>query len=292
MKQDSTEEIDKITDEEKRRAKRRAMIRRKRKRQTYLARFLVFMIAILTLGGIFVAARHVVRVRTGDMTVLQTPVDTTIREILIPKKRVYICPEVIPALIRPNEYSRPGEELAQIKNIFVHYTANPGTSALQNRDYFDGLSESHITSASAHFIIGTEGEILQCLPMDEIAYAVKGRNYDSVSIECCYIDENGEFTEATRQSLVELCAYLIGKYDLTEYDLMRHYDEGGKLCPKYYVEHADEWKRLVNDVGAYISHNGTTSQPEEMTDSQIIETDAKTEEPMAEPEEPPAEPED
>ena len=28
-----------------------------------------------------------------------------------------------------NEYSRPGDPLTEVNNIFVHYTANPGTSA-------------------------------------------------------------------------------------------------------------------------------------------------------------------
>ena len=38
-----------------------------------------------------------------------------------------------------NEYSRPGDPLTEVKNIFVHYTANPGTSAAQNRSYFEQL---------------------------------------------------------------------------------------------------------------------------------------------------------
>ncbi|MFR8755306.1 MAG: hypothetical protein ACLVG5_00555 [Clostridium sp.] len=36
----------------------------------------------------------------------------------------------------------------------VHYTANPGTTAQQNRDYFEGLKDSHETHASSHFVIG------------------------------------------------------------------------------------------------------------------------------------------
>ena len=107
-----------------------------------------------------------------------------------------------------NDYSRPGDELKRVKNIFVHYTANPGTSAAQNRSYFENLAETHETSASSHFIIGYEGEIVQCVPLDEIAYAVAGRNNDSISIECCYVDENGEFTEKTYQSLVRFSALL------------------------------------------------------------------------------------
>lgn len=71
-----------------------------------------------------------------------------------------------------NEYSRPGDKLEKVNNIFVHYTANPGTSAANNKSYFQNLAQTHETSASAHFIIGYEGELIQCIPLDEIAYAV------------------------------------------------------------------------------------------------------------------------
>ena len=64
-----------------------------------------------------------------------------------------------------NPYSRPGTELKNVKKIVIHYTANPGTSAQANRDYFEGLATTRITSASSHFIIGLDGEIIQCVPM-------------------------------------------------------------------------------------------------------------------------------
>lgn len=273
LRQDRTEEIDRISQAEADRARKRAALRKRRKRRVYLMRFLVFMIAIVMLAGGFVGIRHMVRVRTGNRSALKTPVEDALEEILIPRKKVYECPAITPALLTPNEYSRPGEPLTEVKNIFIHYTANPGTGARQNRDYFDSLAQTQITSASAHFVIGIEGEILQCLPMDEIGYAVKGRNYDSVSIECCYENENGQFSEATYRSLVELCAYLLGRYDLTEFDLMRHYDEGGKICPKYYVEHPEEWERLIYDVGYYISAHGQTQQPGDIPTAGIVESD-------------------
>lgn len=150
--------------------------------------------------------------------------------------------------LTPNPYSRPGEELPEVTNIFVHYTANRDTSAAQNRSYFEKLKDTHENSASAHFIIGYEGEIIQCIPLNEIAYAVKGRNYDSISIECCYISEDGSFTEETEESLVALLAYLLKLYGLDEEDILRHYDCGGKKCPLYYVEHEDAWEDLKEKV--------------------------------------------
>lgn len=147
-----------------------------------------------------------------------------------------------------NEYSRPGEPLTEVNNIFVHYTANPGTSAAQNRSYFEQLKDNHERSASAHFIIGYNGEILQCVPLDEIAYAVQTRNEDSISIECCYKADNGQFTRETYDSLIRLLKWLIDAYDLQTDDILRHYDCGGKKCPIYYTEHEDAWERLKEDV--------------------------------------------
>jgi hypothetical protein len=152
--------------------------------------------------------------------------------------------------LTPNAYSRPGDPLKDVKSIFVHYTANPGTSAVQNRSYFEQLKDTHITSASSHFIIGYEGEIIQCIPLDEIGYAVATRNEDSISIECCYLEADGSFTEETYQSLVTLLAWLTKSYELTEDDILRHYDCGGKRCPLYYVENETEWNTLKADVAA------------------------------------------
>lgn len=149
-----------------------------------------------------------------------------------------------------NEYSRSGETLPAVRDIFVHYTANPGTSAAQNRSYFEQQKDMHEASVSAHFIIGYNGEIIQCVPLDEIAYAVQTRNYDSISIECCYKASDGSFTQETYDSLISLLAWLTDTYDLDTSHILRHYDCGGKKCPLYYTEHEDAWAQLKADVAA------------------------------------------
>ncbi len=157
-------------------------------------------------------------------------------------------PEWTVDYLTPNDYSRPGDEIGEVKNIFVHYTANPGTSAAQNRSYFEQLKDTRERSASAHFIIGYDGEIIQCIPLNEIAYAVQSRNYDSISIECCYTAEDGSFTPQTYDSLVKLLAYLTHIYNLSEEEILRHYDCGGKRCPVYYVENEGAWTALKEAV--------------------------------------------
>ena len=148
-----------------------------------------------------------------------------------------------------NEYSRPGIELEQVKKIVVHYTGNPGATAQGNRDYFESLAENPVTSASSHFIIGLDGEIIQCVPLNEVAYASNEANSYSISIECCHPTEDGEFTTATYNQCVALVAELCNYYHLNpENDVIRHYDVTGKECPRFYVDNPDEWNMFLGFV--------------------------------------------
>lgn len=155
-------------------------------------------------------------------------------------------------LLTPNKYSRPQIELKDVKGIVVHYTANPGSTAKDNRNYFESLKNKKNRYASSHFVVGLKGEIVQCIPLNEIAYASNDRNSDTISIECCHEDASGKFNKKTYQSLVELVAWLCGKYNLKSEDIIRHYDVTGKICPKYYVENEDKWKQFKKDVFEHI----------------------------------------
>lgn len=208
---------------------------------------IIVLLAILRLQGDTHAAEPV---RGGGVAVPQNTVDDKKEEIIqgLAADDYDKHPDWTENFLTPNEYSRPGDPLTQVSSIFVHYTANPGTSAAQNRSYFESLKDTQERSASAHFIIGYNGEIIQCIPLNEIAYAVQTRNEDSISIECCYLSENGAFTQATYDSLVSLLSWLTDAYDLDVEDILRHYDCGGKKCPLYYTEHPDAWEKLKQDV--------------------------------------------
>lgn len=151
-------------------------------------------------------------------------------------------------LIPLNEYSRPGVPLEAVNAIVIHYVGNPGTTAQQNRDYFASLAETGTESVSSHFVIGTDGTIIQCIPLDEKSYCSNHRNSDTISIECCHLDEEGRFTEETVDALTALVRYLADGYGLSSEDVIRHYDVTGKQCPKYYVLHEDAWITLKNEI--------------------------------------------
>ena len=110
-------------------------------------------------------------------------------------------------ILTVNPYSRPGRPLSGgVKGIVLHWVANPKTTAIQNRNYFEGLKQqANIKNgryAGAHFIIGLEGEVIRCVPENEMAYHVEANKYTpralrelssnpnncTIGIELCHIN--------------------------------------------------------------------------------------------------------
>jgi len=154
-----------------------------------------------------------------------------------------------------NEYSRPGSFTGEITGIVIHYIGNPNTTAMQNRNYFANLSVTGDRYASSNFIIGLEGEVIQCVPVDEIAYASNDRNIDTISIELCHPDDSGAFTDETYARAVILAAWLCNEYGLEAGSIIRHYDVTGKICPKFFVDNEDEWETFKDEVAAIVRNS-------------------------------------
>lgn len=220
----------------KKRRKRRTLSAAKERRKTQRNIRLGFLIL-----GIALAIMVIVKINNpGFLSNKYYEVDT--KEVDASE------PDIDVELLTPNPYSRPQKKTDKITGIVIHYTANPGATAIGNRNYFEGLKDSHETKASSNFVVGLQGEIVQCIPTWEVAYASNDRNHDTVSIECCHPDETGKFNDETYRSMVQLTAWLCLKFNLTERDVIRHYDVTGKNCPKYFVENEDAWNQFKTDV--------------------------------------------
>lgn len=215
--------------------------RRKRRRTGNKKAFLVLLaLVLLVLGG--VKLRYALAHRN------------------LPGSNVGVPDFVTVDYLPLNEYSRPGTPLKEISGVVVHYVGNPGTTAAANRSFFANLALTHETYASAHFVVGLEGEILQCVPLTEIAYCSNTANDYTVSIEVCHPDDTGKFDDATMESLEALVAWLCETFDLDpDADVIRHYDVTGKICPKYYVENEDAWLAFREDVSARIEEDKTAN---------------------------------
>ena len=212
------------------------MIRNKRKRQVMMLLAAALMLAILILLALIIG-KLINRIFAPDENRVET-IDITLSNGTIISKKY----------LTPNPYSRPETKLKKVKGIVIHYTANPKTSAAANQSYFEGLAKTKATKASSHFIIGIEGEIIQCIPLTEISYASNERNDDTISIECCHEDKTGEFNQKTYESLVALTAELCKEFSIEEEGILRHYDVNEKPCPLYYVEYEEAWNKLKEDV--------------------------------------------
>jgi N-acetylmuramoyl-L-alanine amidase len=168
-----------------------------------------------------------------------------------------------------NQFSRPGTPLHAVKGIVVHWVANPGTTALQNRNYFESLREQNqkgdqkiLRWASAHFIIGLEGEVLQCLLENEAGYHVGAQTYTpralkelsgypnscTLGIELCHTNWEGEFTEKTLAAAKELILELCERHTLGKGNIYRHFDITGKECPRYFVRYTDKWEEFLLNI--------------------------------------------
>lgn len=220
-----------------RRRRQREKRRKQKKKQTIL-NILYIVVRVFLLAS--------------ALTVLLIALSQLFQRNYVDLKTVAMPEWVKQDFITPNQYSRPQTKMKRVKQIVIHYVANPGTTAKQNMAYFDSLKDQKgikKISASSHFIIGLDGEVLQGIPITEMAYATsKEKNSDTISIECCHPDETGKFNEDTYESLVRFTAYLCENLGLTEKDVIRHYDATGKDCPRFFVAHEDLWKQFLQDV--------------------------------------------
>ena len=150
-------------------------------------------------------------------------------------------------IIEINGAGRRGEKLEAVNDIVIHYVGNPGTTAQQNHDFYDQPT----TTVSSHFLIGLDGEIIQCIPLDEKSSASNDRNIDTLSIEVCHPDETGKFEPEPVDGSPGEAPTPGSTTGIGRDQVIRHYDITGKLCPLYFVEHKDAWNQFLQDVADY-----------------------------------------
>ena len=222
------------------------------------------MIALILLIMVYIGKNSISGSNGSGETVSDTVQETTTvqsvylvtipKEIQLPGWAEEFKGTIEENLLPVNPYSRPGTKLEEVNAIVIHYVGNPGTTAAQNRSYFENIIETGEASVSSHFIVGLDGEIIQCVPLDEISYASNTRNEDTIAVETCHPDETGKYNQTTYDSMVKLTAYLCILYNLNpDKDVIRHYDVTGKECPKYFVDYENEWSLFKAQVKRQMS---------------------------------------
>lgn len=145
----------------------------------------------------------------------------------------------------------------QNKYIVIHYVGATGT-AEQNCRYFYSVNRR----ASAHYFVGHQGEVWQCVEDKNIAWHCGGKSYkhpycrnsNSIGIEmCCRKNADGtwRFEEATIKATIALTKQLMKTHNIPVGNVIRHYDVTGKNCPEPFVRDNAAWnnfkKQLVEE---------------------------------------------
>lgn len=167
--------------------------------------------------------------------------------------------------ISKNKYTRPGNKLASVKGIIIHWTANPGASASNHQKYFNNGAGGRY--ASAHIFVD-EKEALCIIPLNEVAYAANetgksnvakfNGNYGytggnangcTISVEMC-VEKDGTISKTVEDKTAAVVAELCKKHKLTEKDVYRHYDITGKSCPTPFIKGTrfSKFKAKVKDI--------------------------------------------
>ncbi|MEO2284772.1 MULTISPECIES: peptidoglycan recognition protein family protein [Bacillus subtilis group] len=158
--------------------------------------------------------------------------------------------KVVKNYVKVNQYTRPGLKMSGVKGIVMHWTATPGASALNERNYFNGTCIADKRYASAHYFVDRK-EAQHIIPENEVAYHAHDQNRcyvsflkpnantKSISVEMC-VEKDGKIHSQTIQNAAELVADLCKRYGLSTDKIVRHYDVTNKSCPTPWVRDASQ----------------------------------------------------
>ena len=100
--------------------------------------FISTIIIIAVIGIIVVAEKILEKNDSGIKEIIENIAQ---KEETTTADPFLLSDDIIKDYLTPNEYSRPGKELKEVNAIVVHYVGNPGTTAAQNRNYFENLKQ-------------------------------------------------------------------------------------------------------------------------------------------------------
>lgn len=151
------------------------------------------------------------------------------------------------------------------KYIVIHYVGAV-SSAYNNTVYFKDKNRG----ASAHYFVD-DSSIWQCVLEKDSAwhcgtkgkYYNKARNNNSIGIEMCCFNNNGEIdvSEKTIANTIELTKDIMKRYNIPVENVVRHYDVTRKTCPAPFVKDIGRWEdfknRLIGKDNSVLTNKNT-----------------------------------
>ncbi|MFP7275747.1 N-acetylmuramoyl-L-alanine amidase [Bacillus paralicheniformis] len=190
--------------------------------------------------------------------------------------------KVVKNYVKVNKYTRPGLKLSGVKGIVMHWTATPGASALNERNYFNGTCIADKRFASAHYFVDRK-EAQLIIPENEVAYHAHDQNRCYVSflkpnantkaigVEMC-VEKNGQIHSETIQNAAEVVADLCRRYGLSTDKIVRHYDVTNKSCPTPWVKDSSQLAAFRKKVDSIL---GNKSKPDPKKEAPKKESEKK-----------------
>lgn len=135
----------------------------------------------------------------------------------------------------------------KIKYLVIHDTGNTTDTALNNAKYFSAPNRN----ASAHYFVD-DNSIWQVVEDKNSAWHCGGGtagiyNLNSIGIEMCRV--NNVVTQKTEQNTIELVKYLMHKYDIPYFYVVRHFDATKKICPSSFsYNNWTRWNSFINKL--------------------------------------------
>lgn len=163
--------------------------------------------------------------------------------------------------IDTNNNRRPGIPM-EPKYLTIHSTANPNSTAQNERDWLTNPSNTRI--ASWHLVVDDK-EVIEAIPLDEVAWhAGDGRNGEgnrySISIEICESNDR----EKTIENAVKLSAQILSERNWGIDRLKRHYDWSGKHCPRIFADNNwEQWEIFKTRVSYELEKSNISPWAEE-----------------------------
>lgn len=175
-------------------------------------------------------------------------------------------------LLTINPYSRPVQAGAlhqRVEGLVMHWVQNAGAPNEVHWNWWESRKDPTLKRGygSAHYVID-DNEILLCVPENEVAYHVGAGDFPSerytdmarrnfsiypsartIGIEMCHPNDEGWFTGNVLWQATWLASSICVRYDLNPMeDIYRHYDITGKDCPRYWMNHPEEFYKFKRNV--------------------------------------------
>ena len=128
--------------------------------------------------------------------------------------------------------TRRFEKINEVKYIIITSSKYKGFSALKNRNIIEKLKYKEDKEFSCHYIIDTDGTVLNIIPEKEKALCSRIANFDDKSISIMLtLNKNGNYDELETFSLAKLINSIKKRYNIKSENVLTEFEINSSRKP-------------------------------------------------------------